>query len=52
MWLAYQFSADRQKTIAFIDAQLALEKDPDVIRMYVASKQWLLNGVRPTVLGG
>jgi len=47
MWLAYQFSADKQKTLNFIDSRLASETDPAVIKMYTSSKVWLTENIRP-----
>ncbi|QCP47914.1 tetratricopeptide repeat protein [Trinickia violacea] len=48
MWLAYQFSADKQKTLNFIDSRLALETDPAVVKMYSSSKDWLMKNTKPT----
>ncbi|MEX3953040.1 hypothetical protein AB4Y40_35480 [Paraburkholderia sp. EG287B] len=47
MWLAYQFSADKQRTLNFIDSRLALETDPAVVKMYTTSKAWLTQNIRP-----
>jgi uncharacterized protein len=47
MWLAYQFSADKQRTLNFIDSRLAVETDPAVVKMYTSSKAWLTEKIRP-----
>lgn len=47
MWLAFQFSGDKQKTLSFIDARLAAESDPAVLKMYTESKAWLTQNQRP-----
>ncbi|MDR3412075.1 MAG: TIR domain-containing protein [Formivibrio sp.] len=41
MWLAYQFSGDKQKTLDFIHAKLASETDPAVAKMYTDSAAWI-----------
>jgi uncharacterized protein len=48
MWLAYQFSTDKQKTLNFIDSRLAVETDPSVVKMYTSSKAWLTDNTKPT----
>jgi tetratricopeptide (TPR) repeat protein len=50
MWLAYQFSSDKQKTFSFIDSKVATEKDPDALKMYAASKSWFEKNEKPSVL--
>ncbi len=47
MWLAFQFSGDKQKTLNFIDTRLAAESDPAVRKMYTDSKAWLTQNRRP-----
>ncbi|MGF6965737.1 uncharacterized protein OKW43_002765 [Paraburkholderia sp. WC7.3g] len=47
MWLAYQFSADKQRTLNFIDSRLAIETDPAVVKMYASSKAWLTEKIKP-----
>ncbi|WP_179401216.1 tetratricopeptide repeat protein [Burkholderia guangdongensis] len=47
MWLAYQFSSDKQRTLNFITSKLSEEKDPEVINMYAASKAWFTENRRP-----
>jgi tetratricopeptide (TPR) repeat protein len=47
MWLAFQFSSDKQKTLSFIDARLAAENDPAVLKMYTESKAWLTQNKKP-----
>ncbi|WP_176380723.1 hypothetical protein [Paraburkholderia youngii] len=47
MWLAYQFSADKQRTLTFIDSRLAVETDPAVVKMYSSSKAWLTENIKP-----
>ncbi|PXX20521.1 hypothetical protein C7399_101248 [Paraburkholderia tropica] len=47
MWLAFQFSADKQKTLSFIDTRLAAESDPVVRKMYTDSKTWLTQNRKP-----
>ena len=48
MWLAYQFSGDKQKTLDFIDTKLSTETDPSVLNMYTASKAWLTEQKQPS----
>jgi tetratricopeptide (TPR) repeat protein len=50
MWLAYQFSGDKQKTLTFIDAKLAAETDPDVTKMLTVSSAWFRQNKKPDVL--
>jgi Flp pilus assembly protein TadD len=50
MWLAYQFSGDKQKTLNFIESKLNAEKDSDALKMYVASKAWFEQNVKPSIL--
>lgn len=50
MWLAYQFSGDKQKTLTFIDSKLAAESDPDVAKMLTASAAWFRENKKPDVL--
>jgi hypothetical protein len=47
MWLAYQFSTDKQRTLNFIDSRLAIETDPAVVKMYSSSKVWLTERIKP-----
>ncbi|WP_343669118.1 hypothetical protein [Paraburkholderia heleia] len=47
MWLAFQFSGDKQKTLSFIDTRLADERDPAVLKMYTESKAWLTENKKP-----
>ncbi|ADG14236.1 hypothetical protein BC1002_0128 [Paraburkholderia atlantica] len=47
MWLAYQFSTDKQRTLNFIDSRLAIESDPAVLKMYSSSKTWLTKNIKP-----
>lgn len=47
MWLAFQFSADRQKTLDFIDSRLSAESDPAVKSMYERSKDWFTQNQKP-----
>lgn len=47
MWLAYQFSTDKQRTLNFIDSRLASETDPAVVKMFSSSKAWLIENKRP-----
>lgn len=49
MWLAYQFSADKQRTLDFIDSRLASETDPAVVKMYSSSKAWLTENIKPNL---
>ncbi|WP_075644002.1 tetratricopeptide repeat protein [Caballeronia udeis] len=48
MWLAYQFSADKQKTLAFIDSHVTSERDPDVKSLYERSKAWFVANQKPS----
>lgn len=50
MWLAYQFSGDKQKTMQFIDSKLASESNPDAVKMYATSKTWFEKNEKPDVL--
>ncbi|MGF6775852.1 tetratricopeptide repeat protein [Paraburkholderia sp. GAS334] len=47
MWLAYQFSGDKQKTLDFISSRMSNERDPKVLNMYAASKAWFVENKRP-----
>jgi uncharacterized protein len=49
MWLAYQFSADKQRTLTFIDSRLVLETDPAVLKMYSSTKAWLTENIKPNI---
>lgn len=49
MWLAYQFSTDKQRTLNFIDSRLAVETDPAVVKMYALSKDWLTENIKPNL---
>ncbi|QIE29781.1 hypothetical protein SBC2_78570 (plasmid) [Caballeronia sp. SBC2] len=49
MWLAYQFSADKQKTLAFIDSHITSERDPDVKSLYERSKAWFVENQKPSL---
>jgi hypothetical protein len=40
MWLAYQFSTDKAKTLSFIHRKLLSETDPAVLKMYASSAAW------------
>ncbi|MGF6875637.1 tetratricopeptide repeat protein [Paraburkholderia sp. MM5477-R1] len=40
MWLAYQFSTDKAKTLSFIHRKLSSETDPAVLKMYASSAAW------------
>ena len=48
MWLAYQFSADKQKTLAFLDAHVTSERDPDVKSLYERSRAWFVENQKPS----
>jgi len=48
MWLAFQFSADKQKTLMFIDARIAASSDPRTENMYEQSKAWFTENKRPS----
>ncbi|SED25318.1 Tetratricopeptide repeat-containing protein [Burkholderia sp. WP9] len=50
MWLAYQFSGDKAKTLIFIDSKLASESNPDAIKLYTASKTWFEKNEKPALL--
>jgi Flp pilus assembly protein TadD len=47
MWLAYQFSADKQKTLGFLNDRLKIETDPAVLQMYNESIAWFSENKRP-----
>ncbi|GAB3630274.1 tetratricopeptide repeat protein [Pandoraea terrae] len=47
MWLAYQFSGDKEKTLSFIHAKLASETDPAVSKMYADSAAWFEQNKTP-----
>ena len=47
MWLAYQFSADKQKTLGFLSDRLKVETDPAVLQMYTESIAWFSENKRP-----
>lgn len=48
MWLAYQFSADKQKTLEFISARIVAETDPAAQEMYAQSKAWFTENKKPS----
>jgi len=50
MWLAYQFSADKQKTLDFMSNRLKTETDPEVLQMYTDSVGWLAQNKMPAGL--
>jgi hypothetical protein len=50
MWLAYQFSADKQKTMNFLNDRLKVETDPAVLQMYTDSIAWFSEDKRPDSL--
>jgi hypothetical protein len=47
MWLAYQFSADKQKTLDFLSEKLKAETDPAVSQMYTDSVAWFAQNKKP-----
>jgi hypothetical protein len=47
MWLAYQFSTDKAKTLSFIHRKLSSETDPAVLKMYASSAAWFEENKAP-----
>jgi hypothetical protein len=47
MWLAYQFSTDKAKTLSFIHRKLSSETDPAVLKMYASSAAWFEQNKTP-----
>jgi hypothetical protein len=47
MWLAYQFSTDKVKTLSFIHRKLSSESDPAVLKMYASSAAWFEENKTP-----
>lgn len=47
MWLTWQFSSNKEKTLNFIEKKILDEKDAVMQSYYKASKAWLVDGVRP-----
>jgi hypothetical protein len=47
MWLAYQFSTDKQKTLDFMSGRLKVETDPVVLKMYTDSLGWVAQNKMP-----
>lgn len=47
MWLAYQFSGDKQKTLSFLNDRLKVENDPAVLQMYTDSIAWFAENKKP-----
>jgi hypothetical protein len=47
MWLAYQFSADKQKTLDFMNDRLKVETDPAVLQLYTDSIAWFSENKKP-----
>lgn len=47
MWLAYQFSGDKQKTLNFLNDRLKMETDPAVLQMYTDSVAWFSQNKKP-----
>lgn len=49
MWLAWQFSPNKEKILNFIEKKILDEKDAVMQSYYKASKAWLVDGVRPVL---
>jgi tetratricopeptide (TPR) repeat protein len=48
MWLALQFSSDKQKSLSFIDTRIDAESDPATKLMYQQSKAWFVEDKKPS----
>ncbi|WP_442762260.1 hypothetical protein [Malikia spinosa] len=47
MWLAWQFSPNKEKTLKFIEKKILDEKDAAMQSYYKASKAWLVENKKP-----
>lgn len=47
MWLAWQFSPNKERTLKFIEKRILDEKDTVMQTYYKTSKVWLVEGVKP-----
>lgn len=47
MWLAWQFSGDKQKMLTLLDKRKAEEPDVGLKSMYVNAKAWAVEGKKP-----
>lgn len=50
MWLAYQFSADKQKTMDFLNTRLGAETNPELRQLYADSIGWFAQNKMPAGL--
>lgn len=48
MWLAWQFSGDKQKMLTLLDKRIAEEADAGLKSMYVNGKTWAVEGKKPS----
>lgn len=48
MWLAWQFSGDKQKMLTLLDKRIAEETDGGLKSMYVNAKAWAVDGKKPS----
>ena len=47
MWVAWQFSPNKERTLKFIEKRILDEKDTVMQTYYKTSKVWLVEGVKP-----
>jgi hypothetical protein len=48
MWLAWQFSGDKQKMLTLLDKRIAEEADGGLKSMYANAKAWAIEGKKPS----
>jgi hypothetical protein len=49
MWLAWQFSSEKQRMLDLLDKKILEEPDSDLKIMYTYAKAWVLEGKKPTL---
>jgi predicted Zn-dependent protease len=48
MWLAWQFSGDKQRMLNLLDKRIAEETDGSLKAMYVNARAWSVDGKKPS----
>ena len=49
MWLAWQFSANKEKMLASIDKKIAEEQDNKMKQFYVSGRAWFVDNKKPSL---
>ncbi len=49
LWLAWQFSTDKEKMLTLLDSRIADEKDDAMKAFYVSGKAWVKDNKKPTL---